>query len=450
MQVTEILSEGLKREYRIVVPAADIRSRIDEKLDEISETANINGFRRGKVPRSLLRRRFEKSVLGDVLKEAIDRSSTQAMLDRGVKPALTPQVDIARFEPGDDLEFTVALELLPEFDPGDVKALKITRLTAEVSDAAVEKAVAGLAEREKSFVAAAEGHEAEDGDSVRIDFDGRIDGEAFERGTAKDFDLELGSGSFVPGFEDGLVGAKKGESRDVQATFPETYVDQRLAGKTAVFAVTVTDVRVAEAVAVDDDLAARFGMADLAALRAAVRERAQGDYRAASRMKLKREILDMLADTHDFPVPTGMVDREFDAIWQQIEQDLKRAGTTWDETEEDEDSAREEYRGIAERRVRLGLVLSEIGRRNNVNVPQDELNRAVMNRARMFPGEEQKVFDLFRSNPEMMNELHAPLFEDKVIDFIIEMADVTDRAVSEEELFADSHEAAGGNDARSD
>ena len=246
---------------------------------------------------------------------------------------------------------------------------------------------------------------------MRIDFEGRIDGEVFERGTAKDFDLELGSGSFVPGFEEGLVGAKKGESRDVQATFPEAYSDRSLAGKTAVFAVTVTDVRVAEAVAVDDDLAARFGMADLAALRAAVRERAQRDYRAASRLKLKREILDMLADTHDFPVPVGMVDREFDSIWQQIEQDLKRTGTTWEETDEDEDSAREEYRGIAERRVRLGLVLSEIGRRNNVNVPQDELNRALMNRARMFPGEEQKVFDLFRSNPEMMNELHAPLFE---------------------------------------
>ena len=459
MQITETLSEGLKREYRIVVPAADIEGRIDEKLDRLGQTVPINGFRSGKAPRALLRRRFDKQARGEALRETLDSTTRQAVIDLAVKPALAPRVEIARFEAGADLEFTMALETLPEFEPNDIRGMKLERLTAEFGDARVDSAIRDLAAFERDFRPADDGHAAALGDSVLIDFEGRIDGAPFEGGEGTDFRIVLGSGAFVPGFEEGLVGVRKGETREVTATWPEGRGAGDMAGKTAVFSVAVSDVLVAETVVMDDAFAVRFGMADLAALREAVRERGRREYRAAARMKVKRQILDRLADTHDFAVPEGMVDREFEAIWRQIEQDMKRADETWAEAEQTEEEARAEYRAIAERRVRLGLVLAEIGRRNEIAVPQDDLNRAVVDQARRFPGEEQRIFDLFRSNPEMMSQLHAPLLEDRVIDFIVEMADVTERQVDEKELMAaDADEdtdaanagtAGEGNDAQS-
>ncbi len=447
MQVTETLAEGLKREYRIVVPAADIEGRIDDKLDELGRTVPVNGFRSGKVPRLVLRQRFGKSVREEVMRDVLSESSQQAMLDRGVKPALPPHIRDLKTGAGADCEYTMSVEAVPEFEPNDVKGMKLTRFVAEVSDSRVEETVRQFAEREKDFRAADENHAAIAGDLVRMNYSGAIDGEPFEGGTAKDFRLVLGSGAFIPGFEDQLVGAKKGEMREVTATFPKDASNPALSGKTAVFAVEVVGVEEPQPVAVDDELAKRFGMADLGALRAAIRERAQDDYRGVARLKLKREVLDQLADGHDFDVPSGLVDREFEAIWRQIEQDMKRAGTTWADSDEDEETARKDYREIAERRVRLGLILTEIGRRNDISVPQNELNRAVMNRARLFPGREQQVFDMFRSDSSVMNELHAPLFEDRVIDFIIEMADVTEREVSEEELIREPGEGGGEGDA---
>ena len=448
MQVTETLSEGLKREYRIVVPAADIEGRIDERLDELGRTTPIDGFRPGKAPRALLRQRFGKAVRGEVVGDAIEKSWRQAAMDRGVKPAMAPKIDVASAEAGADLEYTLALEALPDFEPAGIKGMKLERLVADVTEARVEAALAGLADKEKTFRPADDGHAAAPGDAVRISFEGRIDGEPFEGGAAKDIQVVLGSGSFPPGFEEGLAGVRKGETRTVSATWPEGLPNAALAGKTASFTVTVADIQVPEAVAVNDALAARFGMADLAALRAAVRERGQREYRSAARLKLKRQILDKLAEDHTFAVPAGMVDQEFESIWRQIEQDMKRTGEKWDESGEDEANARKEYREIAERRVRLGLVLSEIGSRNDITVPREELNRAMMERARMFPGEEQRIFDMFRSNPEMLGELHAPLLEDKVIDFIVEMADVTERTVSERELLAPVEDSGNSAEAR--
>jgi trigger factor len=407
----------------------------------------IKGFRPGKVPLPLLRKRYGESVKSEVIQEAVDRTSRQAMLDRGVRPAVQPKIELREVETGSDLEYTISLEALPEIEPGDFKDLQLTRLKAEVADETVEKALERLAAEQRSFVAVKAERAAEKSDSVRIDFVGTIDGEAFEGGSGTDLNLELGSGSFVPGFDDQLVGARAGDRREVRVTFPEDYPGKHVAGKEAVFEVEVKELLEREAVAVDDELAKRLGLDDLASLRAALRESLERDYGRAARLRLKRELLDKLAESHHFEVPPGMVEHEFDSIWRQVELDMERAGSGWDEAEQSEEEARADYRRIAERRVRLGLLLSEIGQRNNIVVPQEELNRAVMDQARRFPGQEQQVFDYFRNNPTAMNELQAPIYEEKVIDFIIEMAEVTDKAVSPEELFSDPDDAADGGEA---
>lgn len=442
MQVKETLSEGLKHEYSVVIPAEEIETHITEKLGELRNTVQIKGFRPGKAPLDLLRKRFEGSIMGEVIEETVNRSSQQALLDQGVRPALQPQIEIEKFENGSDLEYKMSIEALPEIEPADPKEMSLTRVKAEVADDTVEDSLTRLAEQQKSFVDAKDGHKAALGDAVRIDFVGKIDGEAFEGGSSNDHQLELGSQAFIPGFEDQLVGSKSGDKVEVKVSFPAEYPGAEVAGKDAVFDVDVKQVLVAEGVKVDDALAARLGMSDLAALRAAVREQIQRDYNGASRMRLKREILDHLADGHQFEVPPSMVDREFDAIWRQIEQDMERSGDSWDDADQTEDEAREEYREIANRRVRLGLLLSEIGQQNSITVPQEELNRAVMEQARRHPGQEQQIFDYFRNNPQAMNELQAPLYEDKVIDFLIEMADVTDKVVSSEELLQDPEQPA--------
>ena len=443
MQVTETRSEGLKREYRIVVPADEIEDEIKEKLDQLRSTVQIKGFRPGKVPLSLLRRRYGDTVLSEVIKEAVNRTSQQAVLDRGVRPALPPKIEVDKVETGSDLEYTMSLEALPEIEPGDIKGLELTRLKAEVTEETVEKALERMAAEQRSFVAIEAERAAEKGDGMRIDFAGTIDGEAFEGGSGTDLNLELGSGGFLPGLDDQLVGAKAGDHLEVKVAFPEDYPGKHVAGKEAVFEVDVKEVLEREAVAVNDELAKRLGLDDLTSLRAALRERIERDYRSTARLRLKRELLDKLAESHHFEVPPGMVEREFDSIWRQIEQDMEQSGGGWDEAGQSEEEARADYRRIAERRGRLGLLLSEIGRRNNIAVPQEELNRAVMEQARRFPGQEQQVFDHFRDNPQAMNELQAPIYEEKVVDFIIEMAEVADKAVSPEELFSDPVDDSG-------
>ncbi len=441
MQVTETNADGLKREFKVVVPATDIDALMNEKLKTLSQTITIKGFRPGKVPVSLVRKRFGSSVMNEVLQEKVNDSSQQAMTDRGLRPAMPPKIDVESFNEGSDLTFTMSLETLPEFEPADIAKMSLTRVRAEVGDDDVDTALERLAEQQKNYVDTKTKRKSKSGDLLVIDFVGKVDGEPFEGGASEDHQLELGSGTFIPGFEDQLTGAKAGEHVTVTVTFPEAYPSETLRGKEATFDVDVKAVKEREPVAVDDQLAARLGLSDLQALKSAVRGQIERDYAAAARMRLKRGILDELADSHDFAVPESMADREFDQIWKQIEDDMKQANKTWDDVDETEEETRTEYRGIAERRVRLGLILSEIGQRNNITVPQDEVNRAMMEQARRFPGQEQKVFDYFRNSPEAMNELQAPLYEDKVIDFIAEMATVTDKTVSAEELMRDPDES---------
>ncbi len=448
MQVTETLSEGLKREYRVVLPAADLERKIDEKLDELAQTVNINGFRPGKAPRALLRRRYEAPVRTETIDGMVKQSLEQVFLDHGVKPALQPKVDVVPVTEGADLVFTVAMETLPDIEPCDLKELQFTRLTAEVPEEQVEEALRDLARRERGFSPAAEDHEAVKGDLVTVSVDAR-DGDAPVITVREGFAFELGDSRFVTDFDEQLAGVKKGETRVFPGTFAEEYDDEDLAGKTVELSVTVSEVATPAEVELDDELAARFGMDSLEALRTGVRQQIQGEYSAASRTRLKREIMDTLAARHDFAVPTGLVDMEFANIWRQVEQDMEREKLTWEDAAGDEESTRAEYREIAERRVRLGLLMAEVGRRNDLTVPQEEVNRAMVNQARMFPGKEREIFEMFRSNPEMMNNLRAPLFEEKVVDFITEMAGVTDKEVSVKELLADPEENKDEDDAAS-
>ena len=444
MQVTETSAEGLKREYRVVVPAADVGGEVESKLDELRRTVKIDGFRPGKVPMSILRKRFGPSVLGEVLEGLVGRSSAQALEDQGVRPALRPDIEVKTFGEETGLEYIMSVEALPEIEATDPAKLSFTRLKAAVTDEAVDKAIEGIAKDQKNFVAVKGKRAAKEGDLVVIDFIGTIDGEVFDGGTAEGASLELGSGSFIPGFEEQLVGAKVGDSKTVAVKFPDDYASEAVRGKDASFAVDVKELQEPKPVTVDDELAKQFGMPDLAGLRDAMRAQIERQYSGASRVHLKRAVLDAFAEAHDFAVPEGMVEREFESIWKQIEDDMERSGATWDasgeSSDQGEDEARAEYRVIAERRVRLGLVLTELGSRNDILVPQDELNRAVMEQARRFPGQEQKIFDYFSKSPEAMNELRAPLYEDKVIDFVIEMAAVTDKDVSPEELLGDPDE----------
>lgn len=442
MEITETSADGLKHEYRVVVPATDIDERIQNRLTELSKTVNMNGFRPGKVPVSVVKKRFGPSVMGEILEQAIAETSAKALEDEGVRPALQPQFEVKQFSEGVDLEYTMSVEALPTVEPPDLSQLKLTKYKADVADETVEEALKRIAAEQKSFTELSEPRPAEAGDVVVIDFAGTIDGEPFEGGTGEDSRIEIGSGMFLKDFEDGLVGKSAGEETTVNLTFPDDYPSDEVKGKEAAFAITVKQVLAPEPIEVSDELATRLGLADLDALRTAAKGQIERDYTAAARNRLKRDILDTFAESHQFEVPEGMVDREFHSIWHQIEDDMKRANLTWEEAEQNEDDARAEYRSIAQRRVRLGLLLAELGQANNITVPQDELNRAVMDQARRYPGQEQKIFDYFRNSPEAMNELRAPLFEDKVIDFIVEMADVSEETVPPEDLLRDPDEPA--------
>jgi trigger factor len=447
MQVTETTADGLRREYRIVVPAAEIDDKVEAKLNELRETVKIDGFRPGKVPVALLRKRFGSSVMGEVLEGVVNDSSRQALEDQAVRPALQPKIEVDSFEAGADLAYKMSVETLPEIEIPDLANYSFTRLKAEVPDSAVDEMIGRLAEDQKSFNEIETARPAATGDMVVIDFLGRIDGTPFDGGAAEDFRLELGAGRFIPGFEDQLLGTEAGATLTVSVTFPDDYPGDEVRGKDAEFEVTVKQLLAPEAVVLDDAFATRLGLEDMAALRSAARGQFEQEYNATARLRLKREILDKLAADHDFGVPEGMVEREFAQIWKQVEDDMERTKSSWAEADQTEEEARADYRGIATRRVRLGLLLSEIGRQNNITVPQDELNRAMMEQARRFPGKEQQIFDYFRNSPDALNELQAPIYEDKVIDFILEMADVQDKEVSPGELAHDPDEDAATEDA---
>ena len=436
MQVTELSADGLKREFKVVVQADEIEDRVTRRLDELRQKIRMPGFRPGKVPVALLRKQYGRSVMGEVLEQAVNQGSQKAISEHELRPALQPKIEVTSFDEGADLEFTMALEVLPKVPPIDLKAIELTRLSAEVDEAAIGKALDNLARRAQEFAPPETPRPSQEGDRVTIDFEGTIDGTPFEGGKAEDFPLVLGGGFMIPGFESQLIGAAKGDERTLEVTFPDDFPKAELAGKAARFAVTVKEVEEPKPVAIDDDLAKGQGFEDLAALKAAIRASIEREYGQIARMRLKRALLDHLAEHHQFPVPAGMVDLEFEAIWKQLQEERQRAGEDPAEGKS-EDELREEYRAIAERRVRLGLILSDIGQSNELKVEQNELNAAVMAQARRYPGQEQKVVEFFRSNPQAIEQLRAPLYEDKVVDFVVQMATVTEQTVAVEELMRD-------------
>lgn len=442
MQIEELQVEGLKHEYKVIVPAKDLDARLDAILTEFRATANIKGFRPGKAPLSLLRRMHGERAQGQLLQETMQETSAKLFEEKNLKPALRPEVDMeGDFETGKDLEYTLTVEVLPEISVDGFKAPALERWVAEIDDAAVDGFVERIASQQKSFKKAAKTAKANEGDAVLINYVGRVDGEEFDGGAGEDFQLELGSGMFIPGFEEQLVGTKAGDNKVVEVTFPEPYQAEHLAGKAAEFTVDVLEVRKPSEAKIDDDLAKNMGFDDLAGLRDSVKGQLEADNNGLTRAHLKRGLLDALADEYSFEVPQGMVDLEFAQIWEQIKRDAIQSGEAKVEDFDGMDAPADkeeadEFRAIAERRVRLGLLLSEIGVANSVEVTQEEVNRRVIEEARRFPGQEAQVFEYFQNNEEARAQLRAPIFEEKVVDFVIEQADLTDKTVSRDELEA--------------
>jgi len=447
MQVTETISEPLHREFSVVVALKDLDEKLTGRLTEMQPRIHLKGFRPGKAPVSFLKKTYGKSLMGEIVNNAINESSEQVLKEKEIKPATTPRVDFVSqldtvIAGKSDLEFTMKVDLMPDFSLANLSELKAERLVSEMTDEAIVEALKRIADSQKVYTDKGEGAQAEMGEALTVDFEGKVDGEGFEGNKAENFDVTLGSKTFVPGFEDQLVGVKAGETRLVKVTFPKDYGVRKLAEKDAEFEVKVHSVRSAEDVPIDDELAKKIGLETLDQLKERVGEQMKADYARASRTHLKRRILDALDSSHSFELPQGMVNQEFDAIWQQVEAELKREGTAPEDEGKTEDELKAEYRGISERRVRLGLVLAKIGEQNAIAVSQDEVNRALAARARQFPGQERQVVEYYSNNPQAIAEIRVPLFEDKVIDFLAELVEVKDHAVSREILFLDPDEAA--------
>ncbi|SDF69485.1 trigger factor [Limimonas halophila] len=442
MQVTETHADGLKRQYKVVVDKNDIDQRIQDRLNELGQEAQIPGFRKGKAPISLLRQRFGRAVQGEVLEKAVNETSQQALQEQGVQPAGQPQIEVQSFEEGQDLEYTMDMELLPEIEPMDFTQLELERLKVSIPDSEVDQALERLAEQYKGNNPISEDRPAQNGDVVVIDFRGQVDGEEHPALSGEDQYVELGAGQMIGTFEEQLVGASQGEEREVRITFPEDIGNEQFAGKEAVFTVTVKEIREPEPAEVNEELAQKLGSESLDALRQSVREQLQQEYDQLARQRTKRELLDKLAENHTFDVPPSMVEQEFDQIWKQIEQDREQGKLDAEDAEKSEDELKADYRQIAERRVRLGLLLSEVGRENNVEVSQDELNKAVLEEVQRHRGHEREVFEYYQNNPDAVQQLRAPLYEEKTIDFILERANVSEREVTPDQL----HKELGDSD----
>jgi len=440
MQIVEKSGEGLSRVYGVTVPAAVLAERLEARIAEITPQMNIKGFRPGKVPPAHVRRVHGKALMAEVVQDAINESSQKVLTDNNLRPAaepnLTPEGDIEQVIEGKaDLAFELALEIMPEFEPVDPATLELTRPVYKPTDAEVDEALDGLAKQSRNYEPrTGKSVKAKDGDQVIIDFVGRIDGEAFEGGAAQDTPLVLGSGQFIPGFEDQLVGAKPDTDVVVKVKFPEDYGSANLAGKDAEFEVKVKEVKAPVETAIDDELAKRLGLDDLAALKDLLRKNLEEQYAGASRFKLKRALLDVLDAKHDFPLPPKMVEAEFAGIWQQVQADKEREALPPEDADKTDEQLEVEYRKIAERRVRLGLVLAEIGRVNNVQVTEQELLQAMRQEALRYGAQAQQIFDMFRQNQGLQAQLRAPIFEDKVVDLIVGKAKVEEQEVSKDDL----------------
>ncbi len=442
MQVTETLSDGLKRGFAVTVPASDLEDKRTARLREIGKTIRLPGFRPGKVPPTIVRQRYGTAVMAEVLEESVNAATRQVLDDRGLRAAGQPKVDVTQVEDEKDLQFTVEVELLPEIAMPDFGAIELVRYRAEPADEAVDKALTEIGNRQEGREPVTEDRGAQMGDTLTVDFLGKVDGTPFPGGTGTDMAVKLGGSGFIPGFSEGMEGMKPGEQRTINVTFPEQYHAPELAGKAATFDLTAKTLEQPKPAVMDDELAKTMGFEDLTDLRKLVVQQIQREYDQVSRMRIKRDLLDALSKAAEFPVPPSMVQAEFDQIWQRVEADLKAGKADEEDKNKDEDTLKADYRAISERRVRLGLLLAEIGRGNGIQVQADEMTRAMRAEAGRYPGQEAQVMEFFRKNPQAADNLRGPLYEEKVVDFILDLAKVEDRMVPPDELSAEPGEAA--------
>jgi trigger factor len=443
MQVTQTNDEGLKREFRVVLEASDLDRRASSRIEELKDRVRINGFRPGKVPMAHLKRLYGRSVMAEVIEQAVAEANSQIVNDNNLKLALEPKITFpesqeeveAAIEGRGDLAYTVAMEVLPEIVLADFSSITVTKPVAPVEDADVDQAIERLADQNRPYEPRPEGAKAELKDKVTISFKGTLNGEPFEGGSAEDVPLVLGSDTFIPGFESQLVGIGAGETRTVNVTFPANYLASNLAGKDAAFEVTCKEVAAPGTVDINDEFAKTLGMDTLDALKEAIRGRLSSERDSLSRARVKRALLDALDERHNFALPEGLVGQEFDSIWAQITSEMQQAGKTFENENTTEEASRAEYRKIAERRVRLGLVLAELGTKAEIKVTDDEVTRSLVERARAYPGQEQQVWDYYRKNPNARASLRAPIFEEKVVDHLLTLVQVTENRVSRDELF---------------
>jgi trigger factor len=441
MQVTETVNEGLKRSLKVVVEASELERDFSSRLGQLSGQVRLKGFRPGKVPVNHLRRIYGKSVMAEVVQKKVDDSSKMALQERQLKPAYSPQIDLPQdqgeiekmMEGKGDLAFTMTFEIVPQIEVKDFTTLEVEKLTVDVTDQQVDDALGRIAAQNIEFEPKPDG-EAQKGDRVVLSFVGRIGGEAFEGGSADDVPLVVGSGQFLPGFEDQLIGAKVGETRQVKTEFPADYSVEKLAGKPAEFEVTVKSIAAPKKAEINDALAQKLGLDNLDALKTNVKARLGAEFAQMSAMKLKRDILDQLDAQYNFELPQRLVDGEFDQIWSALQREMQQSGKSFADENTTEEEARKEYQAIANRRVRLGLLLGTVGEQAGVTISDEEMQRALMERARQFPGQERKVIDYYRKNSNALIELRGPVFEQKVIDYILAQAKVTEKKVTREEL----------------
>jgi trigger factor len=446
MQVTETLSQGLKREFKVVLPATELEERLNSELSTLKDRVRINGFRPGKVPVGHLRKVYGRSVMADVLQNAVNEANRKIVEDNNLKLAHEPQIQFPEsqeevekaMEAKGDLAFTVALEVLPVFELADLSDVTVKKPVADVTDAEITESLERMAKQNRSFEPK-EGA-AVDGDRVVVDFVGRIDGTDFEGGNGEDIRVELGSNTFIPGFEDQLLGLKAGDTKLVKVTFPVNYMAAHLAGKDAEFDVTVKEIEAPGELKIDDEMAKGFGMDSLDKLKDAIRDAIKRDFDAQSRRKVKKDLLDSLDAKYTFELPPTLVEQEFTAVWSQVVGDMKSNNRTFEDESTTEDEAKAEYRKIAERRVRLGLVLAQIGEKTDIKISDDEVTQALIERVRQYPGQERQVWEFYQKNPQALAEIRAPLFEEKVVDQILSQVKVDEETVSKDALFSDEDE----------
>lgn len=443
MQVTETLTDGLRREFRVVIPASELDSKVSERLEELKARVRVNGFRPGKVPAAHLRKLYGRSAMAEAIEAAMRDVNAKIVADNNFRLAMQPKVTLpedekaveAVIEGKSDLNYTVAMEILAPIDVIDFKTVELTRLTTDATDEEVEEGLKRIAEQNRPFAAKAEGAKAEKGDRVVISFVGTIDGVPFEGGSADDIAVLIGSNTFIPGFEDQLIGIGAGERRTINVTFPENYPAPNLAGKAAVFEVTAKSIEAPGEVKIDDEFAKSLGMESLDKLKEAVRDRIQREHDSVSKQRIKRALFDVLDERHKFPLPPALVEQEYENLWNTVTSEMRDSGRTFEDENTTEEKEREEYRRIADRRVRLGLLLDEIARKSEITVTEDEVRRAIMEHVRQYPGREKELIEMFRTNPEAIASIRAPLIENKVTDFILALAKVTDKKVTREELY---------------